>query len=129
MDIDLKNEEWIPIESFDGTFNGNGHTISNLNLSATKPSGYLGFFSTANSNSEIKGLTIDGVTMTGDNRPVAAIGAIAGQSYGSITDCHVKGRIQLIAGQYAGGIVGIYEGNYTNGKILAACTVQAEGGA
>ena len=66
--------------------------------------------------------------MTGDNRPVAAIGAIAGQSYGSITDCHVKGRIQLIAGQYAGGIVGIYEGNYTNGKILAACTVQAEGG-
>lgn len=128
MDIDLKNEEWIPIESFDGTFNGNGHTISNLNLSATKPSGYLGFFSTANSNSEIKGLTIDGVTMTGDNRPVAAIGAIAGQSYGSITDCHVKGRIQLIAGQYVGGIVGIYEGNYTNGKILAACTVQAEGG-
>lgn len=128
MDIDLKNEEWIPIESFDGTFNGNGHTISNLNLSATKPSGYLGFFSTANSNSEIKGLTIDGVTMTGDNRPVGAIGAIAGQSYGSITDCHVKGRIQLIAGQYAGGIVGIYEGNYTNGKILAACTVQAEGG-
>ncbi len=128
MDIDLKNEEWIPIESFDGTFNGNGHTISNLNLSATKPSVYLGFFSAANSNSEIKGLTIDGVTMTGDNRPVGAIGAIAGQSYGSITDCHVKGRIQLIAGQYAGGIVGIYEGNYTNGKILAACTVQAEGG-
>lgn len=128
MDIDLKNEEWIPIESFDGTFNGNGHTISNLNLSATKPSGYLGFFSTANSNSEIKGLTIDGVTMTGDNRPVAAIGAIAGLSYGSITDCHVKGRIQLIAGQYAGGIVGIYEGNYMDRKILAACTVQAEGG-
>lgn len=128
MDIDLKNEEWIPIQSFDGTFNGNGHTISNLNLSATKPSVYLGFFSAANSNSEIKGLTIDGVTMTGDNRPVGAIGAIAGQSYGSITDCHVKGRIQLIAGQYAGGIVGIYEGNYTNGKILAACTVQAEGG-
>ena len=128
MDIDLKNEEWIPIQSFDGTFNGNGHTISNLNLSATKPSGYLGFFSAANSNSEIKGLTIDGVTMTGDNRPVGAIGAIAGQSYGSITDCHLKGRIQLIAGQYAGGIVGIYEGNYMDRKILAACTVQAEGG-
>lgn len=128
MDIDLKNEEWIPIQSFDGTFNGNGHTISNLNLSATKPSVYLGFFSAANSNSEIKGLTIDGVTMTGDNRPVGAIGAIAGQSYGSITDCHLKGRIQLIAGQYAGGIVGIYEGNYMDRKILAACTVQAEGG-
>ena len=128
MDIDLKNEEWIPIQSFDGIFNGNGHTISNLNLSATKPSGYLGFFSAANSNSEIKGLTIDGVTMTGDNRPVGAIGAIAGQSYGSITDCHLKGRIQLIAGQYAGGIVGIYEGNYMDRKILAACTVQAEGG-
>ena len=128
MDIDLKNEEWIPIQSFYGIFNGNGHTISNLNLSATKPSGYLGFFSAANSNSEIKGLTIDGVTMTGDNRPVGAIGAIAGQSYGSITDCHLKGRIQLIAGQYAGGIVGIYEGNYMDRKILAACTVQAEGG-
>lgn len=128
MDIDLKNEEWIPIQSFDGTFNGNGHTISNLNLSATKPSVYLGFFSSANPNCEIKGLTIDGVTMTGDNRPVGAIGAIAGQSYGSITDCHVKGRIQLIAGQYAGGIVGIYEGNYMDRKILAACTVQAEGG-
>lgn len=128
MDIDLKNEEWIPIEGFDGIFNGNGHTISNLNLSATNPVGLLGFFSLVNSNSEIKGLTINGVTMTGDNRPAIAIGAIAGLSYGSITDCHVKGRIQLIAGQYAGGIVGIYEGYYTNGKILAACTVQAEEG-
>ena len=89
------------------------------------PYNYLGFFCAANSNSEIKGLTIDGVTMTGDNRPVAAIGAIAGLSYGSITDCHVKGRIQLIAGQYAGGIVGTYGGNYIDRKILATWTVQA----
>ena len=128
MDIDLKNEEWIPIESFDGTFNGNGHTISNLNLDMKGPYNYLGFFCAANSNSEIKGLTIDGVTMT-ENRSVPVIRAIVGLSEGSITDCHVKGRIQLTAEGYAGGIVGEYAGNYmADRKILAACTAQAEEG-
>lgn len=33
-DIDMRNVPWTPIENFTGTFNGNGHRIYNINVSA-----------------------------------------------------------------------------------------------
>lgn len=34
-DIDMTGETWEPIETYSGTFNGNGHTISNLTINTT----------------------------------------------------------------------------------------------
>lgn len=44
-DIDLKNEDWVPIKDWDSniTFDGNGHTLSNLKQ--TGQVGEIGFFS------------------------------------------------------------------------------------
>ena len=41
-DIDMRNVPWTPIENFTGTFNGNGHRIYNINVSADGR--YAGFF-------------------------------------------------------------------------------------
>lgn len=44
-DIDMRNVPWTPIENFTGTFNGNGHRIYNINVSADGR--YAGFFAYA----------------------------------------------------------------------------------
>ncbi len=62
-DIDLGGEEWTPIGhyeggSFNGTFNGNGHTIKVLNIGNQSYSGGTGFFGET-FTAVIKDLTID----------------------------------------------------------------------
>ena len=48
-DIDLGGKDWEPIKHFNGTFNGNNHTISNFNI--TKVSGNsIGFFAVVDYN-------------------------------------------------------------------------------
>lgn len=129
MDIDMKNEEWTPIENLKVAFNGNGHTISNLNIPPTYISDsyeavdHLGFF--CNATSEIKGLTINGATL-GDGRYNRYVGVIAGKSTGAIIDCHVKGRIQINGTETAGGIAGIFDGDQQD-KIIALCTAETDG--
>ena len=44
-DIDMRNVPWTPVENFTGTFNGNGHRIYNINVSADGR--YAGFFAYA----------------------------------------------------------------------------------
>lgn len=127
-DIDLKNEEWIPIENFNESFNGNGHTISNMHISTYPNPHDAGFFSNTLKDSKITGLTINGATI-GNGSSHEYVGVIAGHSIGGIIDCHVKGRIQIKAGNAAGGIVGAYEaaaeGMYST-KVIAACTVETD---
>ena len=92
-DIDLNNVAWTPIGrigvsstdftyAFKGTFDGQGHTISNLNVANTGWAGLFGIAHTATiSNLKIKGATITSNRMAG---------AIVGQLYGSIDNCHVE---------------------------------------
>lgn len=59
-DVDLKNEPFTPIYGFVGTFNGNGHTISNLLMNATDDIDTSGEYG--------KGLFATGGKMTTYNR-------------------------------------------------------------
>ncbi len=45
-DIDLRGQNFEPIENFTGVFDGNGHTISNFTIN--KSSGNIGFFANTN---------------------------------------------------------------------------------
>lgn len=125
-DIDLENTDWTPIHNFDGTFDGNGHTISNLAVSFGHENN-AGFFCNAGDNSEIKGLTIHGAAINCLDYEYA--GVIAGKSSGKIIDCHVKGPITNLYSNYFGGIVGNYRGDEaeTPNKFIAACTVETDG--
>ncbi len=65
-DIDLNNAEWTPIGNgnnvFAGTFDGNGYTISNLNISSATSAG---FFANVRSSVTIKNVTFDNANVSG----------------------------------------------------------------
>lgn len=115
-DLDLINiENWYPIggtcgdleceyEYFTGSFDGNGHTISNLTINRPNESyiGLFGNFDPLMVNDSIKNLTLTNVNIRGEE----TIGAIVGSSKnGSIINCHVSGSI-ISYYDDAGGIVG-----------------------
>lgn len=94
-DIDLKNQLWTPIgqtcaTQFNGTFDGNGYTIKNLNVDASKQTGAnysSGLFGWLN-KATVKNLTIENATVKGNHN----VGVIAGYMETSgctISNCHV----------------------------------------
>ena len=106
VDIDLENNPWTPINKFDGTFDGQGHTIKNVKIVA-EGKAYAGFF--ANAQGTIKNLTLENVDIKGHYKA----GAIVGNGLCSrINNCHVKNAYIKITplneddGNHAGGIVG-----------------------
>lgn len=112
VDIDLHNEEWIPIgnveknSSFFGVYNGAGHTIQNLKISNSVE--YAGFFG------ELCGIVANLGIESGNIQGQYA-GAIASTSGGEralIINCYNKAKI---TGQRAGGIADYFvEGTIAN---------------
>ena len=105
-DIDLAGHVWTPIgnwdNAFEGTFDGQGHTISNLYVNAPEGEG-VGLFGVV-ANAEIKNVTVNNVNVTG----YSMVSAIAGAAYPAvISNCHVTGSIKLVSEwAYVGGIAG-----------------------
>ena len=106
--MDLADQPWTPIgnwdHTFSGDFDGQGHTISNLFINDTDETtgDGIGLIGVATS-SDIKGITINNVDITG----YSEVAAIVGAPYTgcTITDCHVTGDISLTAEwAYVGGI-------------------------
>ena len=127
-DIDLKeyceanidNGGWTPISSkFKGTFNGNGHTISNMKIN--KPdTEYRGFFSALN-GATVKNLKLENVDVVGLNY----VGGLVGKAdFGAIIEnSSVSGSVQGI--EFVGGVAGVF--NSSNGtNIHSAVTTRGE---
>lgn len=127
--IDLKKEEWTPIGRngavFQGTFDGNGKTISNLKitkgLANTAANNNVGFFGYTNSPARITNLTIDNVDITGSLYVGAIVGF--GSTGAEISSCHVTGQVEIEGWWYIGGIGG-------NGYVSKVdnCTVTGDEG-
>ena len=114
-----RNEDPGVSAPFSGTFDGNGHTVSNLKIyDGTKTVDSVGFIGYAQ-NATIKGLTIKNVNIYADYFVGAVVGRLIS---GTISDCHVTGNIKIEAGRnYAAGIVG--DGYYN----MENCSVVADG--
>lgn len=115
-DIDLGGEDWTPIGhyqggSFNGTFNGNGHTIKGLNIGNQSYSRGTGFFGET-FTAVIKDLTIEGNINTNTDY----VGGIVGHGYATITNCNFIGSIRTSLYQ-VGGIAG------SGGFTITNCTV------
>ena len=102
-DIDLENREWKPIMNFAGSFDGQGHTVSNFKITST--TSYSGFFGSANG-------TVMNFTLKGEITLSAAgerIGSIVGSADGA-TVRNVASYVNIsntaVALQHVGGIVG-----------------------
>lgn len=133
-DIDLENAEWTPVgqtgaTQFKGTFNGQNHTIYNLNINRVNETGAhnsTGLFGWLNA-ATVQNVTVDGATVIGNHN----VGVIAGylESDGcTIDNCHViRATVEChhangdACGDKAGGVVG-HAGNA--GVIVKDCTAK-----
>lgn len=109
--IDLAGIEWTPLfadSTFTGTFDGNGHIISNLTI--TQDTDYTGFF--ANNSGTIQNLGLEDVTITINIAKKIWVGAIASANYGTIKQCYVSGNIVATSGYLCAYIGAIAGGNH-----------------
>lgn len=107
---------WTPISSFSGTLDGNGHTVSGLDVKLTN-SGYGGLFASLSSSGTVKDLHVEGTVQTSGGS-AARCGGIVGQSYGTITSCTFSGKVFNEGGDNhaLGGIVG-----RNDGQLISDC--------
>ena len=108
--IDLTGKDWTPIgtsfdNSYTGTFDGGGHTITGLTVTTNDEYaglfGYLGNF--GNAAGTVKNVVMDGIQITCNHR-LGYAGGVAGFSWGTIENCSVSGSISGTVS--VGGVVG-----------------------
>lgn len=103
-DIDLEDREWTPIIDFKGIFDGNGYTISGLNITGSGDN--KGLFGKV--TGKLQNVNIEGkIELSGDS---AHVGALAGELYdGAISNVVSSVEITNSSGAvlaHVGGIVG-----------------------
>ena len=116
-DIDLNGVDWQPIGSstkdhgsFYGNFDGDGHTIYNLNVELSSGQGAAGFFAKVSGGGDgpravVKNLVFENVYVsTPDSYSGGVIGNAGGNS--EIRNVTVKGDVFVSGYGYVGGIVG-----------------------
>ena len=124
-DLDLAGIAWIPMgdtsHDFAGTFDGQGHTISNLTIgTADAPiTGELaGLFGVVEGT--VKNLFLDEVSV---NANVGYyVGGLAAYAVGPIENCHITKLDMDAAASGVGGLIGYA----TSGNSIYGCSVSGE---
>ena len=106
-DIDLTGKDWTPIgtdydNSYKGTFDGGGHTITGLTFTTNDK--YAGLFGWLNKAGTVKNVVMEGVQITSNQIYGGSIGGVVGYSWGTIENCSVSGSVSGTV--YVGGVVG-----------------------
>ena len=140
-DIDLTGIDWsVNIgddcsATFDGTFDGQGHTIKNLTSTETaqKGDGYIctGLFGAIHGGAVLKNFTVENVAInTGDftGNNVAAVVGFAYQATGSIENVKVTGDININAAKAVGVGAIIGYDYYSPALEVKNCVVSGNGG-
>lgn len=106
---------WPVINTFGGTYDGNGYTIDGLAINCPSCT-FVGLFGTVSSGGTIKRLGVTNVSVAG----YYYVGGLVGQNSGTIENCFASGEV---AGSYAwiGGLMG---GNDVSG-LISACYSRA----
>ena len=118
--IDLTGIDWTPIgtsfsNSYTGTFNGGGHTITGLTVTGSNE--YAGLFGRIGSGGKVMNVKLEGVQIESDNE-MSAVGGVVGYSYGNIENCSVSGSVS--SNSTAGGVVGAQLGGSITGCNTSA---------
>ena len=114
-DITLASESWTPLCSsvaFEGDFDFNGHTISNLKINNQEYKEFAGLFAKIGENGVIRNANLKNVEIQGNFKYA---GCYAGKNAGTITKANVYGFTIANSSGYEsfnGGIAG-----YSNGLI------------
>ena len=100
VDLDLADVEFDGVPIFCGTFEGNGHTISGLNISSHGST--KGLFRYVEATATIRDLRVKGTVNPAGDR--SQVGGIAGNNAGIIENCSFTGTVN--GAEQAGGMVG-----------------------
>ena len=120
-DIDLTGKDWTPIgtdydNSYKGTFDGGGHTITGLTFTTNDE--FAGLFGWLNRAGTVKNVVMEGVQITSNQIYGGSIGGVAGYSWGTIENCSVSGSVSGTV--YVGGVVGVQIGGSITGCSSSA---------
>ncbi|WP_430010226.1 filamentous hemagglutinin N-terminal domain-containing protein, partial [Methylophaga lonarensis] len=138
-DVDLTGVAWAPIgantaNKFVGSFDGLGHTISNLTINNAALSyqglfGVVGASSAGNDakiNAHINNLTLDNFSINANGY----IGALAGQNSGSLAVSNISVTNATLTANapnsYLGGLIGSYNGNWTDSNRIQNVSIVAD---
>ena len=116
--IDLTGKGWTPIgtsfdNSYKGTFDGGGHTITGL--AVTTNDQFVGLFGYLNRAGMVKNVVMEGIQIT-SNHMFGCTGGVVGYSWGTIENCSVSGSVS--GTDCVGGVVGSQKA----GSIIGCCT-------
>ena len=119
--IDLTGKDWTPIgtsfdNSYTGTFDGGGHTITGLTFTTNDE--YAGLFGWLNRAGTVKNVVMEDVQITSNQIYGGSIGGVAGYSWGTIENCSVSGSVSGTV--YVGGVVGAQIGGSITGCSSSA---------
>ena len=124
--IDLTGKDWTPIgtsfdNSYTGTFDGGGHTITGLTI--TTKDQFVGLFGYLNRAGTVKNVVMEGIQIT-SNHMFGNTGGVAGFSWGTIENCSVSGSVsgtKCVGGvggaQKAGSITGCSSSATVKGTV------------
>ena len=120
-DIDLTGKDWTPIgtdydNSYKGTFDGGGHTITGLTFTTNDE--YAGLFGWLNRAGTVKNVVMEGVQITSNQIYGGSIGGVVGYGWGTIENCSVSGSVSGTV--YVGGVVGVQIGGSITGCSSSA---------
>ena len=125
-DIDLTGKDWTPIgtdydNSYKGTFDGGGHTITGLTFTTNDE--YAGLFGWLNRAGTVKNVVMEGIQIT-SNHMFGNTGGVAGFSWGTIENCSVSGSVSgtkcvggVVGAQKAGSITGCSSSATVKGTV------------
>ena len=123
--IDLTGKGWTPIgtsfdNSYKGTFDGGGHTITGLTVTTNDQ--FVGLFGYLNRAGTVKNVVMEGIQIT-SNHMFGCTGGVAGFSRGTIENCSVSGSVSgtdcvggVVGSQKAGSIIGCSSSATVKGK-------------
>ena len=120
-DIDLTGKDWTPIgtdydNSYKGTFDGGGHTITGLTFTTNDE--FAGLFGWLNRAGSVKNVVMEGVQITSNQIYGGSIGGVVGYGWGTIENCSVSGSVSGTV--YVGGVVGAQWGGSITGCSSSA---------
>ena len=119
--IDLTGKGWTPIgtsahNSYKGTFDGGGHTITGLTFTTNDEN--VGLFGHLNRAGTVKNVVMEGIQITSNQINGGSIGGVVGFSWGTIENCSVSGSVSGTV--YVGGVVGAQWGGSITGCSSSA---------
>lgn len=119
-DLDLTGSGFSSIPTFAGVFEGGGHTISGLSLTANRS--HTGFFRYIQPGAVVRELNLSGEVRPGGSAQYA--GGLAGNNSGTISDCSFTGDVEALTS--TGGLVGANEkdGVIENCRVSGTVTGQ-----